>query len=118
MPRYPDQLKKDVLRIVASGVPEATAARVVGVSRVTVSRWVTAARRSGEEAMARRGRVPAITPAEEPFLRAQLAEMPHASLSEHCARWYKDQGVRLSRTTMFRALHRLAASEPVETPAG
>jgi transposase len=98
---------------VASGVPETAAARIVGVSRVTVSRWVGAARRAGRPAPEPRpGRLPAITEAEEPTLLAQLAAMPNASLAEHCARWAREQGVRVSRTTMLRALAR------VRPPAG
>ena len=88
MPSYPRQLREEVLRVVASGVPEATAARIVGVSRLTVYRWVAAARRAGEPAPPpRRGKQPVITKAEEPALRAQFEAMPEATLAQHCARW-------------------------------
>ena len=33
--------------------------------------------------------------------------MPDATLAEHCARWEREQGVRVSAATMSRALRRL-----------
>jgi len=97
-----------VLRVVASGVPFAAAARITGVSRVTVWRWVTEARQTGGPAPPpRTGKHPTITPAEEPQLRAQAAAMPNATLAEHCARWHSEHGVKVSRPTMGRALTRL-----------
>jgi transposase len=111
MPAYPPGLREEVLRVVASGVPFAAAARITGVSRVTVWRWVTEARQTGGVAPApRTGKHPTITPAEEPALRAQVAAMPNATLAEHCARWAAEQGVKVSRPTMGRALARLGLS--------
>ena len=119
MVNYPRSVRDEVLKVVASGVPETAAAKIVGVSRVTVSRWVAAHRRAGATLPPRPGRVPAIGPAEQPSLRAQVAAMPDASLSEHCAQWAKDHGVRVSRTTMLRALTRIGArrGEPPPQPS-
>lgn len=108
---YSADMRDEVLRIVASGVPLSAAARITGVSRVTIWRWAEAARRAGGDApVSRSGKPPVITVAEEPSLRAQAAAMPDATLAEHCARWAKEHGVRVSRPTMARALARIRST--------
>jgi transposase len=118
MPAYPPALREEVLRVVASGVPISTAARIVGVSRITVWRWVDAQRRAGRPAPPRRsGKHTTIHPAEEPALRAQFDAMPGATLAQHCARWAQEHGVRVSPPTMLRALARLGLTAGRREPA-
>jgi transposase len=108
MPAYSPAVREEVLRVVASGVALSDAARITGVSRVTIWRWVAAQRRAGRPAPPpRSGKHPRIGPAEEPALRAQVEAMPGATLAEHCARWAQEHGARVSRPTMLRALARL-----------
>lgn len=111
MSAYQPHLREEVLRVVASGVPQVDAARIVGVSRATVWRWVTRARRAGKPAPPLRpGKHPVIGPADEPALRAQFEAMPNATLAQHCQRWLQEQGVHVSPPTMHRALRRLGLS--------
>jgi transposase len=56
---------------------------------------------------ARSGRRRVIQSAQEAGLRAQVARYPDATLAEHCTRWGKRYGVRVSPATMCRAIARV-----------
>jgi transposase len=107
MRAYSLDLRERVVRAVAAGTPQAVVARTFGVGRATVERYL---RRHRAGALAPRrspGRPARIGPAMEPALRAQLEDAPDATLAEHCERWARAQGVRVSVSAMHRAIARL-----------
>jgi transposase len=98
-------------RLVAAcdaGLRHAEAAKIFGVSDRTVTRWHRLRRETGSLApRPKPGRPPAIAPADDPALRAQVAAQADATLAQHCARWEAAHGVRVSPATMSRLLAKL-----------
>jgi transposase len=84
------------------------AARVFGVGRATVKRYLALRRQTGALApRPRRGPPPSKTAVLRTLLPARLAVAPDATLAEHCA-WYEAvSGVRVSGPTMSRRIARL-----------
>jgi transposase len=100
-------LRERIVRAVEAGTPPAEVARTVGVGRATVERYV---RRNRAGTLAPRtspGRPRRIGPAATPALCAQLAATPDATLAEHVEQWARQQGMRVSVTTMHRAIVRV-----------
>jgi transposase len=109
MRAYSVDLRERIVRAVADGVPQSVVARTFDVARATVQRYVGQHDATG--ALAPRptpGPAHKIGAAAAPALRAQVAAAPDATLAEHAARWAREQGVRLSASTVHRALARLA----------
>src|SRR5690242_10874226 len=107
MRAYSLDLRERIVRAVEAGTPQAEVARRFGVGRATVERYL---RRHRAGALAPRtspGRPPRIGPAAESALGAQLKATPDATLAEHAEQWARTQGVRVSITTMHRAIGRL-----------
>ena len=97
-----------LLAAVDGGMPKSAVARTFRVGRATVKRYLARRRASGSVAPARHpGSTPRIPVAAEPALLAQLAAAPDATLAEHCAAWERSQHVRVSLTTMHRAMARI-----------
>jgi transposase len=48
-----------------------------------------------------------IPPAQYPALLAQLTALPDATLEQHCDQWEREQGMRVSISTMSRAQRRI-----------
>jgi transposase len=108
MKQYSVDLRERLLRAIDAGLSQAEAARLFGVGTATIERWRRRQRETGSVAPRRRsGRPPRIAPAQTAALTAQVRAHPDATLVEHCARWQREQGVRLSPATMSRALTRL-----------
>ena len=83
------------------------AARTFSVGLRTVQRYLHRWRVTGTLAARRpTGDTPAIPPAQYPALVAQLAAAPAARLADHCRTWEREQGVRVSVSTMCRAQRR------------
>jgi transposase len=111
MRAYSYDLRTHLLRAVDTGTPKPEAARIFGVSTRTIERYQQRRRETGD--VARRpiaGRRRHIGPMHEAALWAQLEQYPTATLAEHCARWQQAYGVRLSRATMSRQIHRIGWS--------
>ncbi len=108
MKAYSLDLRERIVRAVAAGASQAAVARTFGVGRATVQRYLYR-QREGAPLTPRPipGRAARIGPAQEPLLRAQLADSPDATLAEHCARWEEAHGVRLSVAAMQRTIVRL-----------
>lgn len=107
MKAYSLDLRERIVRAVAAGMSQAVVARRFEVGVATVERYV---RRHRAGALAPRtspGRSAVIGPEAEAALRAQVAADPDATLAEKCARWEREQGMRVSITAMHRALARL-----------
>jgi putative transposase len=108
MKQYSVDLRERLLGAVDAGVSQAEAARRLGVSTATIERWRRRQRETGSVVPAPRpGRPRRIGPTLEAPLVAQVRAMPDATLAEHCARWERVQGVRVSTATMSRALARV-----------
>lgn len=111
MRAYSYDLRTHLLRAIDQGMPKPEAARIFGVSTRTIERYQQRRRETGDVARRRSvGRHRRISPTHEAALREQLAEHPTATLAEHCARWRDAHGVRLSRATMSRQIHRIGWS--------
>lgn len=106
--RVPADLRERAVAAVEGGQRRAEVVRAYGIAPRTLERWL-AKRRAGEPLAdrPRRGRPPKIGPQAYAALRAQVAADHDATLADHCARWEREQGVRLSRTTMGRLLAKL-----------
>jgi transposase len=103
-----EDLRLRILAAVDGGMPRSEAARVFGVGRATVKRYLQLRRETGALAPRPRHGPPSLkTAALRELLPARLAAAPDATLAEHCA-WYEDAaGVRISGPTMSRAIGRL-----------
>ena len=107
-PHHPAALRERLLAALDAGLPEAEAARAFGVSRRSFRRWRQWRReRGGVADRPRPGGPRKLGPEAESALRAQVAAHPDATLADHCARWDRERGVRVSAATMSRALARL-----------
>jgi transposase len=100
-------LRERIVRAAEAGAPVVVVARIFGVGRATVERYLRRARAGALAPRSSPGRPARIGPAAWPALRAQLAAAPDATLAEHCDRWAAEQGARVSVATMQRAIARL-----------
>ncbi len=111
MRAYSYDLRTHLLRAVDYGTPKPEVARIFGVSTRTIERYQQRRRETGD--VVRRpivGRRRRIDPIHEAELWTQLEQHPTATLAEHCAHWQQAHGVRLSRATMSRQIHRIGWS--------
>jgi transposase len=100
-------LRERSLAALDAGRPPAEVAALFGVSARTLRRW-RQQREAGQVApKPRPGRRRRIGPGAGSALAAQVAAHPDATLADHCDRWAREQGTRLSVATMCRALARL-----------
>jgi transposase len=109
MRAYSHDLRERIVRAVAGGSSRAEAARRFSVSERTVRRYLRRQATTGTLAPAayRRGPAPAIPPAQEAALLAQLRAHPDATLEEHCTLWRQAHGQTVSTSTMCRAQQRI-----------
>jgi transposase len=106
--QYSVDLRERLLRAIDAGLSQAEAARRFGVGATTIKRWKRLRRERGTPApRPRPGRPPTIGPDERAALEAQVRAAPDATLAAHCDRWAADRGVRVSPSTMSRALAKL-----------
>lgn len=104
---YSEDLRQRIVRAVAGGMSQPEAARIFSVGLRSVQRYLHQWRTTGTLAARHStGDTPAILPAQYPALVAQLAATPDARLADHCAAWEREQGVRVSASTMCRAQQR------------
>lgn len=107
MRAYSTDLRQRIVAAVQAGEPKAAVARRFCVERSTVRRYVQRWERIGSLAPTPiPGDAPAIVPTQYPALLVQLAPLPDATLEGHCERWEREQGVRVSISTMSRAQRR------------
>ena len=109
MKPYSDDLRTRILAAVDAGMSKCQAARVFAVSRSTIKLYAQRRRETGSLAPTPRSapRSAVIGPPQQDALRAHLAAAPDATLATHCATWEREQGVRVSVSTMHRAIARL-----------
>jgi transposase len=108
MKPYSPDLRRRIVDAVGAGESKSAVARRFCVERSTVRRYAQQWERTGSLIPKPiPGDTPAIPPPQYPALRAQLAALPDATLAAHCARWEREQGVRVSISTMGRAQRRV-----------
>ena len=107
MKAYSEDLRLRITAAIDGGMPRSQAARVFGVGRATVKRYLQLRRQTGALApRPRRGPPPIKTAALAAALPPRLEAAPDATLEEHCA-WYEQvSGVRVSDATMSRVITR------------
>jgi transposase len=108
MKAYSVDLRQRILAAVQAGEAKSAVARRFCVERSTVRRYLSQWERTGSlAAKPIPGATPAIPPADDPILLAQLRALPDATLEAHCDQWEREQGVRVSISTMSRAQRRV-----------
>jgi transposase len=110
MNAYSLDLRLKVLDAVDRGIPRKEVVRTFGVSMPTLERYL---RRRREGAGLDPGRSPGRTPSicagaeEKRALWRQLEGNAEATLERHCGLWEKERKVKVSVSTMSRAVRRL-----------
>lgn len=110
MNAYSKDLRLKVLDAVDRNVPRKEVVALFGVSASTLKRWLGRRWQTGEVApRPSPGRTPSIcnTDEERRALWGQLEESYEASLQRHCEMWEERRGVRVSISTMSRAVRKL-----------
>lgn len=108
MKAYSQDLREHVLRAVDQGISRAEVIRIFGVSEPTIKRYLKLRRETGSLA-------PKVIPGRPkrkmgPLLdglRPQLEAHPDATGEEHCRLWEAATGIKVSSSTMGRAIQRL-----------
>ena len=113
MKAYSEDLRSRIVAAVDGEMTRSEAARVFGVGRATVKRYLALRRETGRLApRPSRGPFPLKMTALAAALPVRLAEAPDATLAEPCA-WYETTtGVRVADTTMSRVIRRLGERVP------
>src|SRR5258706_2299349 len=108
MKAYSPDLREKVLRAVDQGISRREIVNVFGVSLATLKRYLKQRRETGN-VLARPipGRPPKKFAPLEAGLVAQLQAHADVSLEDHCRLWEQAHGMRVSTSTMSRAIRRV-----------
>jgi transposase len=105
MKAYSQDLRERILRAVDQGKTRDEIVQLFGISHATIKRYVKQRREQGHvQPKAIPGRPPTKRAPLEAGLQAQLEKQPDATLQEHCDAWEAETGIRVSSTTMSRAI--------------
>src|SRR5215216_4034940 len=105
MQAYSEDLRSRIIAAVDGGMARSEAARVFGVGRATVKRYLALRRETGRlQPRPRHGPPPSTTVALRVALPDRLRAAPDVTLAEHCAWWEQQGGVRFSTATMSRVI--------------
>ncbi len=108
MKAYSLDLRERVLRAVDQGYKRADIIKLFGVSRATIKRYLKRRRETGEANVKPiPGRPPKKFAPLQAGLVAQLEAYTDATLETHCHFWEQTHGVRVSMSTMSRAIRRV-----------
>jgi transposase len=108
MKAYSQDLRERVLRVVDEGKTQAETASRMKVSEATVKRYVRQRREKGHVwPKPIPGRPPAKRAPLEARLEPQLERQPDATLQEHCDLWEAQEGIKVSISTMSRAIQQV-----------
>jgi transposase len=108
MKAYSVDLRAKVLRAVDQGYPREEIVKLLGVSRATIKRYLKQRRETGTVTpKAIPGRPPKKLGPLQAELVAQLQVHDDLSLEEQCRLWEQSHGVRVSTSTMSRAIKRV-----------
>jgi transposase len=105
---YSMDMREHVLQAVDKGYARMEIMRLFGVSRATIKRSLKQRRETGDvKARPIPGRPSKKFAPLQAGLPAQLQAYPDATLEFHCQVWEQEHGVRVSTTTMGRAIKRM-----------
>jgi transposase len=108
MKAYSEDLRERVVTAVDQGMSRREVIRIFGVSEASIKRYLKLRRETGSLApKAIPGCPPRKTEMLQERLRPQLEAHPDATLEEHCRLWEAQTGVKVSTSTMRRAILRL-----------
>lgn len=108
---YSLDLRERIVRAVDHGRTYHEVADLFEISPTTVGRYCRLQRDQGHlRAQSPPGRPRQIAPSDHPALLEQVSAYPDATLEEHCERWEQSHGVRITPSTMCRAIQRLGWS--------
>ena len=108
MKAYSIDLREKVLRAVDQGYPRDEIIKLLGVSRATIKRYLKQRRETGNVSVRPiPGRPSKKFAPLQAGLVAQLQAYPDATLERHCQIWEHEHGLRVSPTTMGRAIRRV-----------
>src|SRR5437764_4359080 len=108
MKAYSVDVREKVLRAVDQGFPRSEIIELLGVSRATIKRYLKQRRETGTiAAKPIPGRPSKKFAPLQAGLVAQLQAHPDATLEIHCQIWEQEHGLRVSPTTMGRAIRRI-----------
>src|SRR6266702_7249427 len=108
MKAYSQDLRQRILQTVDEGKTQAQAACLLKVSETTVKRYVRQRRERGHvRPKPIPGRPPTKRAPLEAQLQPQLEKQPDATLQEHCDTWEAKAGIKVSISTMSRAIEHL-----------
>lgn len=107
MSSYSVDLRERVVQSWQSGRQQTWMAREFRIGLATVKRYIQLYQRSGQlEPKVQQREQPLISDAQLVELQQQADAQPQASLEQHIEAWAESHGVRVSRSTMCRALAR------------
>jgi len=105
---YSLDMRERVLQAVDKGYPREEIIKLFGISRSTLKRYLKQRRETGNVSVRPiPGRPSKKFAPLQAGLTAQLQEYPDATLEFHCQLWEQEHGVRVSTTTMGRAIRRM-----------
>lgn len=108
MKAYSQDLRERILQTVDEGKTQAQAAQLLKVSEASVKRYVRQRREKGHvRPKPIPGRPATKRGALEAHLQPQLEKQPDATLQEHCESWQARGGIKVSLSTMSRAIEKL-----------
>ena len=108
MKAYSQDLRQRLLQTVDEGKTQAQAAHLLKVSETTVKRYVRQRREKGHvRPKPIPGRPPRKRAPLEAQLPLQLEKQLDATLQEHCDTWEAKAGIKVSISTMSRAIEHL-----------
>ncbi len=108
MKAYSPDLRERIVQAVDHGYKCADVIKLFGVSRATIKRYLKQRRETGQVSMKPiPGRPPKKFAPLQAGLVAQLEAHPDAILETHCQLWEQAHGVRVSTSTMSRAIRRV-----------
>jgi transposase len=108
MKAYSQDLRERVVKAVDQGLSQTEIVKLFGVSSASIKRYVKLRRETGSLApKAIPGRPKRKMGLLLAGLRPQLEAHPDATLEEHCEMWEAETGVKVSSSTMGRAIQRL-----------
>ncbi len=113
MNAYSKDLRMKVVNAVDRGIPRKEVIKIFGVSLPTLERYIRQRREGGDlTPRPSPGRTPTIcaTVEQRRALWAQLESNRDATLERHCELWEQEHGVRVSISTMSRAIRKLGWS--------
>src|SRR5215467_1655691 len=108
MKPYSQDLRERVVKAVDKGLSRSEIVKLFGVSEATIKQYLRLRSETGNLAPKR---IPGYPPRKlgelQKGLRPQLEAHPDATLEEHCRLWEAQTGVKVSTSTMRRAILRL-----------